>query len=72
MIYINLSKYARPQLTLWFGELNLTEDEEQIYWMLAKNKSIKEIAYKSDMSITTVNRRIKSIKSKLKQIGAVI
>lgn len=45
--------------------MNLTEDEEQIFDMLAKNYSIVKIAGIMQMSTRTVDRRIKNIKLKM-------
>ncbi|MCD7724901.1 MAG: helix-turn-helix transcriptional regulator [Clostridiales bacterium] len=66
---MNLSKYTKPTLDEWQSLLNLTEDEEKVFLLLAKGKSIKEIADKIGMSTRTVDNRIASIRRKMEQLG---
>ena len=66
---MKLSKYPTSTLDKWRESLNLTEDESEIYDLLSKGKTIKEIAMQVGMSTRTVDNRIASIRSKLNQIG---
>lgn len=66
---MDLSKYTKPTLDEWREVLNLTEDEEKVFLMLAKKKSILEIANKLQMSESTVSRRIRNIKDKMEMVG---
>lgn len=66
---MNLSKYSMPKLEEWKCQLNLTEDEEQVFDMLAKGKTVKEMSYYTCLSTRTIDNRIASIRRKLKEIG---
>ncbi len=68
---MNLSFLTREQSEEYKGKMNLTEDEEQIFDMLTKNYSIVKIADVMQMSTRTVDRRIKNIKLKMKNINLV-
>lgn len=47
---------------------NFTKEEEKIFILLTKEKSIKEISCTMLMSTRTVDRKISIIKSKIKRI----
>lgn len=68
---MNLSFLSKEQSEEYKRKMNLTEDEEQIFDMLAKNYSIVKIASIMQMSTRTVDRRIKNIKVKLDMISAL-
>ena len=65
---MNLSRYKTSDLQKIKEDANLTEDEEMIYYMLSKGKSIIQIADKMNLSTATVSRRIKKIKSNIKKL----
>ena len=62
---MNLSRYKTSDLQKIKEDANLTEDEEMIYYMLSKGKSIIQIADKMNLSTRTIDRRIRSMKEKL-------
>lgn len=62
---MNLSFLSREQSEEYKNKMNLTDDEEEIFDMLAKNYSIVKIADVMQMSTRTVDRRIKNIKLKM-------
>lgn len=62
---MNLSRYKKSELDKMVSDIILTEDEELVYEMLLKGKSRVQIADKMNVSVPTVDRRIKGIKSKL-------
>lgn len=62
---MNLSRYTKSELEWMVSDLNLTEDEEIIYEMLSKGKSIIQIADRLNMSTRSVDRRIRVLKGKL-------
>jgi DNA-binding NarL/FixJ family response regulator len=66
---MNLSKYTKPTLDGWRLLLNLTEEEELVFCLLSKGKSRQEIADRVGMSIATIDRRIKTIRNKMEQLG---
>ena len=62
---MNLSRYKTSDLQKIKEDANLTEDEEMIYNMLSKGKSIIQIADKMNLYTRTIDRRIRSMKEKL-------
>lgn len=62
---MNLSYLSKEQSNNYKNQMNLTEEEEQIFDMLVKNYSIVKIADVMQMSTRTVDRRIKNIKTKM-------
>lgn len=66
---MNLSYLSREQSESYKSKMNLTEDEEQIFDMLAKNYSVVKVASVIQMSTRTVDRRIKSIKEKMSVVN---
>ena len=62
---MNLSRYKTADLQKIKEDANLTEDEEMIYNMLSKGKSIIQIADKMNLSTRTIDRRIRNMKEKL-------
>lgn len=62
---MNLSRYKTSDLQKMKEDANLTEDEEVIYYMLSKGKSIIQIADKMNLSTRTIDRRIRNMKEKL-------
>ena len=62
---MNLSRYKTSELERMASDANLTQDEEMIYKMLSKGKSRVQIADKMNISVPTVDRRIRDIKLKI-------
>lgn len=62
---MNLSRMRTSELYRLLEDANLTEDEEEIYWMLAKGKSRLQISDQMNTSTATVDRRIRSMRRKL-------
>lgn len=60
-----LSTLTRPELEHTKQDLNLTEEQNVIFDMLSKRKSIEEISMNVGMSTRTVDREIQRIKKKL-------
>lgn len=54
-----------PRINYLRKNLNLTEDEEQVFDLLVKNKTIKEISDRVQISPRSVARRIAMIKRKM-------
>lgn len=65
---MKLSKLTKPELEEIFRNANFTEEEEKVFWDLSKGISQKEISFRHSVSITTVERRVRSIKNKLKRL----
>ena len=62
---MKLSKLTKPELEDILENANLTEDEEYVFKMLSKGKSLEQIAFEHAISTATVSRRIESIKKKI-------
>lgn len=60
-----LTTLTKPELDYFLEQCNFSEEEEIIFNMLAKGKSLTEISIKTQNSITTVRRRIYNIKGKV-------
>lgn len=60
-----LSKMTRPELEEIQKNANFTEDEEKIYLMLSAGNSLTKISEDLYIPVTTLCRRIKSIKDKI-------
>ncbi len=56
---------AKSELDYYKQRINFTYEEEIVFDMLSKGKSIKEIADKLNTSESTVSRKIKSVKEKM-------
>ena len=63
-----LSSLTKPEVERLRDELNLTDEEELIYNLLKKNKSIIEISDKLLLSESTLKRRIKDIQRKVDRL----
>ena len=64
-----LSSLTKPELELIVENANFTNDEQKIFELLTKGKSITEIAIKLCVCERTINRRIENIKSKISKVG---
>lgn len=64
-----LSELTKPELEILREQLNLTEEDTEIFNFLCKGKQIYEIVMKLNISYPTVNRRIKRIKTKIERIN---
>lgn len=66
---MDLSVYTTQEIEIMRGKLNLTDDEDMIFQMLSKKRSINEISDKLQMSTRSVDRRIKQIRFKLEKLN---
>ena len=64
-----LSSLTKPELELIVKIANFTDDEQKIFELLAKDKSITQIATNLCVCERTINRRIKNIESKISKVG---
>ena len=64
-----LSSLTKPELELIVNIANFTDDEQKIFELLAKDKSITQIATSLCVCERTINRRIKNIESKISKVG---
>lgn len=66
---MQFSKLVKPELEQIIENANFTDEEEVVFLLLTKGKSITEIAQRINTCNRTVNRRITQIKAKINRIG---
>ena len=64
-----LSSLTKPELEELKELLNLTEDELEAFSMLAKGKTLVEVSMENRISVSTLKRRIESIKRKVEKLN---
>lgn len=65
---MKFSNFTKPELEKIIENANFTEEEDRIFMLLSRNFTQKEIAYRLSMSVRTLERRVKSIKSKIERV----
>lgn len=65
---MKFSKLTKPELETIIENANFTEQEEEIFYLLARGLISKEIAVRLCVSTRTVERRIFDIKQKVKKL----
>lgn len=63
-----LSKMTKPELEKILQNANFTQDEESVFWLLSRGKTITEISQLENVSERTVNRKIKDIRLKVSRL----
>ena len=64
-----LTSLTKPELEELKELLNLTEDELEAFSMLAKGKTLVEVSMENRTSVSTLKRRIESIKRKVEKLN---
>ena len=62
---MKLSRLTKPELEQIFQKANFTEDEEAVFKLLSRGKTITEIAQKINVCDRTVNRIVKRVYEKV-------
>ena len=65
---MKLSKLTKLELDAIINNANFTEEEIEVFKLLARGKTITEIAQHVSVCNRTVNRRIERIKSKISRL----
>ena len=68
---MKLSKLTKPELEEILENANLTEDEQIVFDLLSKGKTITEISLEISVCERTVNRRISKIKNKINRLEGI-
>ena len=63
-----LTSLTRTELELLMNELNLSDDEQMVFWSLSKGKSNVATADICQCSVATVSNRIAHIKYKVEKV----
>ena len=70
---MRLGKYlpslTKPELEEIITNANFTDDEQKIFDLLSRDKSITQIAIIICVCERTINRKIKSIENKISKVG---
>lgn len=69
---MKFSELTKPELDIILENANFTEEEEEIFKLLAIDKSLEEISQRFLLSKTTVSRRVKDIKIKVERTNEMI
>lgn len=64
-----LSSLTKPELEELKELLNLTDEELEAFSMLAKGKTLVEVSMENRTSVSTIKRRIESIKRKVEKLN---
>lgn len=64
-----LSSLTKPELENFIENCNFSEEEEIIFHMLSKKKSLTEISMCRSSSLSTVNRRVRCIRQKVVRVS---
>lgn len=64
-----LTSLTKPELERLTQECNFSDDEQEVFDMLSRNKSTLEISFKLGLSKRTTDRRIENIKRKVDKIN---
>ena len=67
---MRLSELTKPELDRIRENANFTEDEETVFDMVSRGKTIVEIADRINVSERTVDRHIAKVKLKIKKLEA--
>ena len=64
---MKFSELTKPELEEILQNANFTEEEEEIFNLLVKGKSLEEIAQRQLTSKATISRRVVGIKNKIER-----
>ena len=67
---MRLSELTKPELEKIRKNANFTKDEEPVFEMVSRGKTIVEIADRINVSERTVDRHIAKVKLKIKKLEA--
>lgn len=62
------TEFTEPECELFREKCNFTDEERAVFDLRVKSRSIVEIQHALNMSESTVNRRIRSIKKKIYKV----
>lgn len=65
---MNIKKLSPTEYEYFRKKCNFNDEELMIYDLRAKNKTVTEIQFKLYMSESTIYRRLRSIKRKIKDV----
>lgn len=65
---MKFSELTKPELDEILKNANFTEEEENIFTMLARGKTLTEVAQKSMICERTVQRKVDKIKAKIEKL----
>lgn len=66
---MKFSRLTKPEIEGILARANFTDEEEQIFRMLCRGITQKEVSYKLSISVSTVERTVREIKRKWKEVS---
>lgn len=69
---MKFSELTKPELEEIIKNANFTDEEEQIFRLLARGYSLKEISFRLSICMSTLCRRVSAIKNKIKRLGVIL
>lgn len=66
---MKFSRLTKPEIEGILAKANFTDEEEQIFKMLCRGSTQKEVSYKLSISVSTVERNVREIKRKWKEVS---
>nr|DAQ39828.1 MAG TPA: response regulator [Bacteriophage sp.]DAY93198.1 MAG TPA: response regulator [Caudoviricetes sp.] len=66
---MKFTKFIKPELEQIKENANFTEEEERIFSLLCRGFSQKQISAKENLSLRTIEYRVRDIKDKIERTG---
>lgn len=65
---MKISDYTLPELDFLASQCNFTDDEAELFLLRAKDKTLEDCAERLNISVSTVKRLNKRVKTKIGRI----
>lgn len=69
---MKFSRLTKPEIEEIIKNANFTDEEEQIFRLLARGLSLKEISFRLSICLSTLCRRVSAIKNKVKRLDVIL
>ena len=69
---MKISELTKPELEKIIENADFTDEEERIFKLLSKGKTITQIAIRVSLCERTVNRKVIKIKQKIKRLEDIL
>ena len=68
---MKFTKFIKPELEKIKENANFTDDEERIFTLLCRGFSQKQISSKENLSLRTIEYRVRAIKDKIQKVEEI-
>lgn len=65
---MKICEFVKPEIDYFLAECNFTEDEEKLFLLRTKDIPLEECAEQMEVSVSTVYRINKSMKTKIDKV----